>query len=56
MMICVYGRNLNLVRSCRKTSDDDRPAASFGPDPRSAINLNMEMPDAGRHIDARMIE
>ena len=51
LMVCVYERNLDLVRSRRKTSDDERPAAGFGPDPRRAINRNMEMPDAGRHID-----
>jgi hypothetical protein len=28
LMVCVYGRNLDLVRSRRKTSDDDRPAAT----------------------------
>ena len=50
-MVCVYERNLDLVRSRRKTSDDERPAAGFGPDPRRAINRDMEMPDARRHIE-----
>ena len=50
-MVCVDGRNLDFVRSRRKTSDNDRPAAGFGPDPRRAINRHMEMPDAGRHIE-----
>src|SRR5215207_1180921 len=45
LMVCVDGRNLDLVRSWRKTSDNDRPAAGFGPDPRRAIN---------RHMAARM--
>jgi hypothetical protein len=35
----------------RKASDDDRPAAGAGPDPLRAINRDMEMPGAGRHID-----
>ena len=51
LMVCVYESNLDLVRSRRKTSDDERPAAGFGPDPRRAINRDMEMPDAGRHIE-----
>jgi hypothetical protein len=51
LMVCVYGRNLDLVRSRRKTSDDDGSAAGFGPDPRRAINRDVEMPDAGRHIE-----
>ena len=51
LMVCVYGRNLDFVRSRRKPSDDDRPAACFGPDPRRAINRDVEMPDAGRHIE-----
>ena len=51
LMVCVDGRNLDFVWSRRKTSDNDRPAAGFGPDPRRAINGYMEMPDAGRHID-----
>jgi hypothetical protein len=50
-MVCVDRRNLDLVRSRRKTSDDDRPAAGVGPDPRRAINRDMKMPDAGRHIE-----
>jgi hypothetical protein len=50
LMVCVDGRNLDFVRSLRKTSDNDRPAAGVGPDPRCAINRHMEMPDAGRHI------
>ena len=49
-MVCVYGRNLGLVRSRRKTRDDDGPAAGFGPDPLRTINRDMEMPDAGRNI------
>ena len=51
-MICTDRRNLDLVRSRRKTCDDDRPAAGVGPNPRSAINRNMEMPDAERYIDS----
>src|SRR3954449_9344889 len=51
MMICVYGRYLDLVRSWSKACDDDRPTAGVGPYPRSAINCDMEMPDTGRHID-----
>src|SRR3954453_13594147 len=51
LMVCVDGRNLDLVRSLRKTSDNNRPAAGVGPDPRRAINRYMEMPDAGRHIE-----
>jgi len=50
-MVCVYERNLGLVWSRRKTSDDDRPAAGVGPDPLRAINRDMEMPNAGRHIE-----
>ena len=42
-MVCVYERNLDLVRSRRKTSDDERPAAGFGPDPRRAIDRDMEI-------------
>ena len=33
LMVCVYERNLDLVRSRRKTSDDERPAAGFVPRP-----------------------
>jgi hypothetical protein len=50
-MVCVYEGNLGLVWSRRKASDDDRPAAGVGPDPLRAINRDMEMPDAGRHIE-----
>ena len=56
LMVCVDGRNLDFVRSLRKTSDNDRPAAGFGPDPRRAINRHMEMPDAGRHIEGLRAE
>ena len=50
-MVCVDGRSLEFVRSRRKTSDNDRPAAGIGPDPRRTINGHMEMSDAGRHIE-----
>ena len=49
-MVCVYESNLGLMRSRRKTSDDDRASAGIGPDPLRAINRNMEMPDARRQI------
>src|SRR3954471_11779852 len=51
LMVCVYERDLDLVRSRRKASDDERPTAGFGPDPLRAINRGMEMPDARRHLD-----
>src|SRR4051794_14970005 len=56
LMVCVDGRNLDLVLSLRKTSDNNRPAAGVGPNPRRAINRHMEMPDAGRHIEGLRAE
>jgi hypothetical protein len=56
LMVCVDGRNLDFVRSLRKTSDNDRSAAGVGPDPRRAVNRHMEMPDAGRHIEGLRAE
>jgi hypothetical protein len=50
-MVCVYESYLGFVRSGRKASDDDRSAAGVGPDPLRAINRDMEMPDARRHIE-----
>jgi acetyl-CoA carboxylase alpha subunit len=54
LMVCVDGRNLDLVRSRRKTSDNDRPAAGFGPDPRRAINRHLEMPEAALHVTGQL--
>jgi hypothetical protein len=51
LVVRVCQDDLNRVPSCWKTDKDKRLAARISPVPRCVVDNNMDMPDAGRHIE-----
>lgn len=51
LMVRVCQDDLDLVRSYGKTDEDEGLAAGISPVPRRIIHDDMDVPDAGRHIE-----
>src|ERR1700682_6283778 len=51
LMVRVCQDDLDLVRSCGKTDEDEGLAAGISPVPRRIIHDDVDVPDAGRNIE-----
>src|SRR5512138_3804412 len=50
LMVCIHQDDLNLVRSCRKGSDNDGISTGVRPMPRRVVQCNVKMTDARRQL------